>query len=63
MTIIKYVGSKLQFVDTIIRKMPPKYGANTFGDYHEPFCGSMAIALNMITGDRTSCLSDKCKAQ
>jgi DNA adenine methylase len=60
MTIIKYVGSKLQFVDTITRKMPPKHGLNTFGDYHEPFLGSAAIALNMITGDRTSYLSDIC---
>jgi DNA adenine methylase len=60
MTIIKYVGSKLQFVDHIARKMPPKHGLNTFGDYHEPFCGSMSIALNMITGDRTSYLSDIC---
>jgi DNA adenine methylase len=58
MTIIKYVGSKLQFVDTITRKMPPKHGLNTFGDYYEPFLGSAAIALNMITGDRTSYLSD-----
>jgi DNA adenine methylase len=60
MTIIKYVGSKLQFVDHITGKMPPKHGLDAFGDYHEPFCGSMAIALNMITGDRVSYLSDIC---
>ena len=60
MTIIKYVGSKLQFVDTITRKMPPKHGLNTFGDYYEPFLGSAAIALNMITGDRKAYLSDIC---
>ena len=58
MTIIKYAGSKLQFVDDIIRKMPPKHGLNTFGDYYEPFLGSAAIALNMITGDRKAYLSD-----
>lgn len=58
MTIIKYVGSKLQFVDAITRKMPPKHGLNTFGDYYEPFLGSAAIALNMITGDRKAYLSD-----
>lgn len=60
MTIIKYVGSKLQFVDIITRKMPPKHGLNTFGDYYEPFLGSAAIALNMITGDRKAYLSDIC---
>ena len=58
MTIIKYAGSKLQFVDAITRKMPPKHGLNTFGDYYEPFLGSAAIALNMITGDRKAYLSD-----
>ena len=58
MTIIKYAGSKLQFVDAITRKMPPKHGLNTFGDFYAPFLGSAAIELNMITGDRKAYLSD-----
>ena len=45
----KYVGGKLQFAKAIARLMPPKEGIGTFNDYHEPFLGGGAIALEMLS--------------
>lgn len=46
---IKYLGGKRRFAKAIARLMPPLGGIGTFNDYHEPFLGGGAIALELLS--------------